>query len=91
MMIYDDYHFDDDVFRQTATGLGGIATRVAGLLAPPLNLLAVYHYSIPIVVFSSLTLVGGSLAFLLPETQGRERGLWEPAPRDHRLRSRGNN
>ncbi|XP_030219109.1 solute carrier family 22 member 13-like [Gadus morhua] len=58
--------------RQTATGLGGIATRVAGLLAPPLNLLAVYHYSIPIVVFSSLTLLGGSLAFLLPETQGRE-------------------
>ena len=75
MKMIDDDHLDDkgiDVFRKTATGLGGIATRVAGLLAPPLNLLVVYHYSIPIVVFSSLTLLGGSLAFLLPETQGRE-------------------
>ena len=61
-----------DVFRHTAAGLGGIATRVAGLLAPSLNLLVVYHYSIPISVFSSLTLVGGALTLLLPETRRRE-------------------
>ncbi|XP_030219105.1 solute carrier family 22 member 13 isoform X1 [Gadus morhua] len=58
--------------RHTAAGLGGLATRVAGLLAPSVNLLVVYHYSIPISVFSSLTLLGGALIFLLPETRGIE-------------------
>ena len=81
----------DVVFRHTAAGLGGAASRLGGLLAPSVNLLALYHWSIPVSVFSSLTLLGGALIFLIPETQGRERGLWEPAPRDHRLRSRGNN
>ncbi|KAK1878751.1 Solute carrier family 22 member 13 [Dissostichus eleginoides] len=59
-------------FRQTASGLGSIASRVGGLLAPLLNMLAVYHWSIPTVVFSSLTLVSGALGFLLPETRGKE-------------------
>ncbi|XP_056452014.1 solute carrier family 22 member 13-like isoform X2 [Gadus chalcogrammus] len=58
--------------RHTAAGLGGLATRVAGLLAPSVNLLVVYHYSIPISVFSSLTLLSGALIFLLPETRGIE-------------------
>ena len=70
---YEDKDSDaDDVFRHTAAGLGGLATRVAGLLAPSVNLLVVYHYSIPISVFSSLTLLGGALIFLLPETRGIE-------------------
>ena len=57
------------LYREQAVGLCSKMVCVAGLLSP---LLSVYHYSIPIVVFSSVTLVGGSLAFLLPETQGRE-------------------
>ncbi|XP_051990279.1 solute carrier family 22 member 13 [Xyrauchen texanus] len=58
--------------RQTATGLGITASRVASMLAPVLNVLEIYHYSIPTVVFSSLALASGALAFLLPETRRTE-------------------
>ncbi|XP_071216890.1 solute carrier family 22 member 13 isoform X1 [Salvelinus alpinus] len=58
--------------RQTAIGLGSIAIRIAGILSPMLNILATYHWSIPTIVFSSLSLVGGALVFLLPETRRTE-------------------
>ncbi|KAM9844791.1 solute carrier family 22 member 13 [Aulostomus maculatus] len=59
-------------FRQTASGLGSIVSRAGGLLAPLLNMLAIYHWSIPIVGFGSLTLISGALSFLLPETRRQE-------------------
>uniref|UniRef100_A0A4W5RQ64 Solute carrier family 22 member 13a n=1 Tax=Hucho hucho TaxID=62062 RepID=A0A4W5RQ64_9TELE len=58
--------------RQTATGLGSVAIRIAGMLSPMLNILDTYHWSIPTVVFSSLSLAGGALVFLLPETRRTE-------------------
>ncbi|XP_017276297.1 solute carrier family 22 member 13 [Kryptolebias marmoratus] len=58
--------------RQTATALGSISGRVGGLLAPLLNMSAVFHWVIPIMVSSSLTIISGLLGFLLPETKRKE-------------------
>ncbi|XP_074506507.1 solute carrier family 22 member 13-like [Sebastes fasciatus] len=58
--------------RQTATAFGAMAARAGGALAPLLNMLAVYHWSIPTAVFSSLILISGALGFLLPETRSKE-------------------
>ncbi|XP_054452618.1 solute carrier family 22 member 13-like [Anoplopoma fimbria] len=58
--------------KQTATALGAMASRLGGLMAPLLNILAMYHWSIPTTVFSGFTLVSGALCFLLPETRRKE-------------------
>ncbi|XP_054624039.1 solute carrier family 22 member 13-like [Dunckerocampus dactyliophorus] len=58
--------------RQTAFGLGTIICRSGSLIAPLVNILATYHWSIPMATFSSLILISGGLSFLLPETRGIE-------------------
>ncbi|KAL3054780.1 hypothetical protein OYC64_017668 [Pagothenia borchgrevinki] len=58
--------------RQTATALGAMSARAGGMMAPLLNMLVVFHWSIPPAVFGSFTLVAGALSFLLPETRNKE-------------------
>uniref|UniRef100_A0A673B675 Solute carrier family 22 member 13-like n=1 Tax=Sphaeramia orbicularis TaxID=375764 RepID=A0A673B675_9TELE len=58
--------------RQTATALSLISARTGGIVAPLLNITAMYHWIIPILVSSSLTFISGGLGFMLPETRRRE-------------------
>ncbi|XP_061784007.1 solute carrier family 22 member 13-like [Nerophis lumbriciformis] len=70
-MVYIHELFPTSV-RQTAVSMVSLVSRVGGLLAPPLNLLAFYHWSLPIVVFSSLALLSGASVIFLPETRSQE-------------------
>lgn len=54
--------------RHNGVGFNSTCARVSGILAPLLPLLAVYHHSIPIVVYGSFPVVAGLLCLLLPET-----------------------
>lgn len=58
--------------RQSASGLGNIWSRAGGLLSPVVNMLVMYHWTVPIVVYSSFMFLSGALGFLLPETRRRE-------------------
>uniref|UniRef100_A0A673B498 Solute carrier family 22 member 13a n=1 Tax=Sphaeramia orbicularis TaxID=375764 RepID=A0A673B498_9TELE len=54
------------------TGLSSISGRSGAIVAPLLNITAMYHWIIPILVSSSLTFISGGLGFMLPETRRRE-------------------
>ncbi|XP_030625370.1 solute carrier family 22 member 13b [Chanos chanos] len=60
------------VVRQNGVGLNSMCARVAGILAPLIGLLAVYHPAIPMVIYGVSPFAGGALCFLLPETLNTE-------------------
>ncbi|KAM6977674.1 solute carrier family 22 member 13b [Aplochiton taeniatus] len=60
------------VVRQSGVGLNSMCARVAGILAPLIRLLEVYHYTIPMLIYGILPFLGGGLCFLLPETLNTE-------------------
>ncbi|KAM9308189.1 solute carrier family 22 member 13-like [Gastrophryne carolinensis] len=60
------------VIRQNGVGLCSMASRVAGILSPLINLLDQYHPAIPMAIFGSGPIIGGILCFFLPETRNRE-------------------
>ncbi|KAG1954155.1 solute carrier family 22 member 13b [Pimephales promelas] len=76
------------VVRQNGVGLNSMCARVAGILAPLIGLLNVYHHSIPMVIYGSLPFVGGALTFLLPETLNTELQDHTDAPVDESMGSK---
>ena len=54
--------------RQNGVGLNSMCGRVAGILAPLVTLLDVYHYTIPMLIYGIVPIVAGGLCLLLPET-----------------------
>ncbi|KAM4544123.1 solute carrier family 22 member 13-like [Fundulus diaphanus] len=60
------------VLRQNGVGLNTMCARVAGILAPLIRLLDVYHYTIPMLIYGIVPIVAGGLCVLLPETRNVE-------------------
>ncbi|XP_054863188.1 solute carrier family 22 member 13-like [Amphiprion ocellaris] len=56
------------VLRQNGVGLNSMCARVAGILAPLIRLLEVYHYTIPMLIYGIIPIAAGSFCLLLPET-----------------------
>ena len=54
--------------RQNGVGVNSMCARVAGILAPLIRLLDVYHYTIPMLVYGTVPIVAGGFCLLLPET-----------------------
>ncbi|XP_068588405.1 solute carrier family 22 member 13-like [Cebidichthys violaceus] len=54
--------------RQNGVGLNSMCARVAGILAPLIRLLDVYHYTIPMLIYGIVPIVAGGVCLLLPET-----------------------
>ncbi|XP_073344778.1 solute carrier family 22 member 13-like [Pagrus major] len=56
------------ILRQNGVGVNSMCARVAGILAPLIRLLEVYHYTIPMLIYGIIPIAAGCLCFLLPET-----------------------
>ncbi|KAF7669412.1 hypothetical protein LDENG_00203380 [Lucifuga dentata] len=56
------------ILRQNGVGLNSMCARVAGILAPLIRLLEVYHYTIPMLTYGIVPIAAGGFCLLLPET-----------------------
>ncbi|XP_029313820.1 solute carrier family 22 member 13-like [Cottoperca gobio] len=56
------------ILRQNGVGLNSMFARVAGILAPLIRLLDVYHYTIPMLIYGIVPIAAGGFCLLLPET-----------------------
>ncbi|XP_045873023.1 solute carrier family 22 member 8 isoform X2 [Meles meles] len=56
------------VIRQTGLGISNMWTRVGSMLAPLVKITGELQPFIPTVIFGTVTLLGGSAAYFLPET-----------------------
>ncbi|CAB1440295.1 unnamed protein product [Pleuronectes platessa] len=56
------------VVRQNGVGLSTMCSCVGGILAPLVRLLDVYHYTISMLIYGTITIAAGGFCLLLPET-----------------------
>ncbi|XP_041817776.1 solute carrier family 22 member 13-like [Chelmon rostratus] len=60
------------ILRQNGVGFNSMCARVAGILAPLIRLLVVYHHTIPMLIYGIMPIAAGGLCLLLPETRNNE-------------------
>ncbi|XP_077365294.1 solute carrier family 22 member 13-like [Festucalex cinctus] len=58
--------------RQSGLGLNSTCARMAGILAPIIKLLSMYHHSLPMLVYGIVPASAAGLCLLLPETLNAE-------------------
>ncbi|XP_047424654.1 solute carrier family 22 member 13-like [Mugil cephalus] len=56
------------VLRQNGVGFNSMCARTAGILAPLIRLLAVYHYTVPMIIYGITPIAACGFCLLLPET-----------------------
>ncbi|XP_034561800.1 solute carrier family 22 member 13-like [Notolabrus celidotus] len=56
------------VLRHNGVGINSVCARVAGILAPLVRLLDVFHHTVPMLVYGIIPIFAGGSCFLLPET-----------------------
>uniref|UniRef100_UPI0037E73855 solute carrier family 22 member 13-like n=1 Tax=Semicossyphus pulcher TaxID=241346 RepID=UPI0037E73855 len=54
--------------RQNGVGLNSMFARVGGILAPLIRLTAIYHYTLPMLIYGIIPIAAGGVCLLLPET-----------------------
>ncbi|KAH9489646.1 hypothetical protein Btru_045564 [Bulinus truncatus] len=59
------------VVRSIGMGVASMSARIGGILAPIFLDLQTISKPLPLIIFGTLSIVAGSLAFLLPETEGK--------------------
>ncbi|XP_041669515.1 solute carrier family 22 member 13-like [Cheilinus undulatus] len=86
--------------RQNGVGLNSMCARMAGILAPLIRLLDVFHHTIPMLIYGLVPVTAGGFCLLLPETlnvqlqdhaelkhpdRGSEEGKAEQILEEHKL------
>ncbi|XP_034561798.1 solute carrier family 22 member 13-like [Notolabrus celidotus] len=56
------------VLRQNGVGLNSMCARMAGIFAPLIRLLDVFHHTIPMIIYGIIPIAAGGFCWLLPET-----------------------
>ncbi len=54
--------------RQNGLGLSSMCARAAGVLSPPIRILDIYHYTIPMLIYGIVPIAAAGFCLLLPET-----------------------
>lgn len=54
--------------RHGGMGVNSMSARVAGILAPLIRFLDVYHHTVPMVIYGLIPMAAGGFCLLLPET-----------------------
>ncbi|CAI4228267.1 unnamed protein product [Auanema sp. JU1783] len=67
LFVYASEVFPTNI-RNISIGLCSVLSRIGGIMAPYVRLLATYSTSLPTLVFFTMSLIAGLVTFLLPET-----------------------
>lgn len=60
------------VIRNAGLGASSTCARIGSIVAPYINIMTKFWTPLPLIIFGALSLIGGILSLLLPETLNRK-------------------